>query len=112
METALHWSEEAVERIAHRFKMLAEPSRLRILFSLLTGERSCAELIHETGIAQAALSRQLALLSEGGMVARRRAGAQVLYRIVDPALPKITEMTVRSLQHREQQLMRALADES
>ena len=112
MKMAPDWSEQAVERIAHRFKMLGEPTRLRILFALLDGEHSCTELIRLTGVAQAALSRQLSLLTEGGLVSRRREGTQVWYRVADPALPAITEMTVRSLQQREQQLVRALADES
>lgn len=72
------------ESVAEYFGMLAEPSRLKILHCLCNGELPVNEVMEKAGLAQANASRHLNLLYRGGVVDRRRDGAQVLYRIVDP----------------------------
>jgi len=64
------------------FKALADPTRLRILGLLMDGE-VCVCDIHETlGIPQAKASRHLAYLRRAGLVATRKAGLWVHYRLV------------------------------
>jgi ArsR family transcriptional regulator len=72
---------ELIELIAARFRALGEPTRLVILNALRGGEMSVSELIEETGLAQANLSRHLQLLHSLGFVERRREGLFVLYRL-------------------------------
>jgi DNA-binding transcriptional ArsR family regulator len=67
--------------IAERFKVLAEPARLEILNRLRGGERSVSELVRETGLNQANLSRHLQLLHAHGFVSRRKEGVSVYYAI-------------------------------
>jgi DNA-binding transcriptional ArsR family regulator len=70
-------------RIAHRFAVLAEPARLALLNVLRGGERSVSELVEETSLAQANVSKHLRVLREHGFVARRRVGLFVRYSIAD-----------------------------
>jgi ArsR family transcriptional regulator, arsenate/arsenite/antimonite-responsive transcriptional repressor len=69
-----------VERL---FQALADATRLRILGLLLTGE-ICVCDIHETlRISQPKASRHLAYLRRSGLVATRRQGLWVYYRLAD-----------------------------
>ncbi|MFD3006348.1 ArsR/SmtB family transcription factor [Thermus tengchongensis] len=69
---------------AEFFKALAHPLRLAILDALREGERSVSSLQRELSVPQSALSRQLALLRERGLVEARRVGQMVYYRPRDP----------------------------
>ena len=66
-------------------KALANPDRLLLLCHLVEAERSVADLGSITGIAQPTLSQQLGVLRCEGLVATRRAGKSIHYRIASPA---------------------------
>lgn len=66
-------------------KVLANPDRLLLLCQLAEGERNVGELQDALGIVQPTLSQQLGVLRREALVATRRAGKQVYYRITDPA---------------------------
>ena len=66
-------------------KALANRDRLLLLCHLVEAERSVAELGAITGIAQPTLSQQLGVLRGEGLVATRRAGKSIHYRIASPA---------------------------
>ncbi len=65
-------------------KALSHEGRLRILFILSEGERSVSELERRLGSRQAAVSQQLARLRLDGLVASRRMGKTIIYRLNDP----------------------------
>jgi ArsR family transcriptional regulator len=66
-------------------KTLANPDRLLLLCHLVGGERGVGELGASTGIEQPSLSQQLGVLRGERLVATRRVGKQVIYRIASPA---------------------------
>lgn len=72
------------ESVADYFGLLSEPTRLRILHCLCNGELSVNEVVEGAGLTQANTSRHLNLLYRANVVARRREGSQVFYRIIDP----------------------------
>ena len=76
-------SRELLEQLADRFKALAEVNRLAVLSELRTGERTVSELIDDTGLNQANLSKHLTQLHRLGFVARRKEGLNVYYRLSD-----------------------------
>ena len=76
-------TEDAIRLIAERFKVLAEPVRLGILNALRGGERSVTELVRDTGLGQANLSKHLQLLHAHGFVARRKEGVSVYYSLAE-----------------------------
>lgn len=78
--------------VASRFKAFGEPTRLRILHALGDGERTVSELVRETGIAQANLSRHLQQLLALGFVARSKRGLFAYYRLADREVLKLCEL--------------------
>ena len=74
-------SPELVGLVAERFKALAEPARLHILQALRNGERTVSELVEETGLGQANVSKHLQLLHGLGFVERRKEGLYVYYSL-------------------------------
>lgn len=90
----------ALERVAARFRVLGDPSRLRLLDRLMAGERSVGELEAETGLSQANVSRHLSLLRREGLVARRSEGNRALYRIADESIGALCDLVCGSLSER------------
>jgi ArsR family transcriptional regulator len=78
-------SDELMNRIAERLKALADPTRLRILHTLEAGELRVSEILEQVGGSQANVSKHLALMRRTGVLAARREGVHVYYRVVDPA---------------------------
>ena len=74
---------EVLDLVAARFKALAEPARLHILDMLRNGELTVTELMEETGLGQANLSKHLQLLHAHGFVTRRKEGLFVFYSLAD-----------------------------
>ena len=73
-----------LDRAAATFRLLGDASRLAILRCLLAGgEASVGQLVSATGRGQANVSKHLKRLAAGGLLARRRGGSQVFYRLTD-----------------------------
>lgn len=82
----------AVE-LAGTFKVLANDTRLRLLHALVrAGELCVSDLAAELGMAPQALSNQLQRLADRRIVASRREGNRILYRIVDPCVPALLDL--------------------
>jgi ArsR family transcriptional regulator len=87
-----------VDRVADRFRLLSDPTRLRILSELhAAGELSVGEIVARIDSSYATVSKQLALLRAHHTVARRREGTAAYYRIVDPSLEEVCTVVCRSL---------------
>ena len=76
-------------------KALGNPDRLLLLCQLAQGERNVSELEALLGIQQPTLSQQLAVLRREGLVATRRDGKQIFYRISSPAALAVIETLYR-----------------
>lgn len=74
---------ELFDLVADRFRALGEPTRLRILNALREGERTVSELMEETELGQANVSKHLQLLHSMGFVERRKEGLYVHYRLAN-----------------------------
>lgn len=82
--------QEKVAELAGIFRVLADPSRLRILDLLLRdGERPVSDLAGELGMNVAAVSGQLRKMADLGFLGRSVRGNHVFYRVIDPCLPEI-----------------------
>lgn len=91
-------SEEALLLVAQRFAVLAEPMRLRLIQALFAGEKNVSELVELTAGTQANVSRHLQTLTAAHILARRKEGLQVYYRISDPTIPKLCQLVCGSLE--------------
>jgi DNA-binding transcriptional ArsR family regulator len=98
----------ALAQLAEYFKVLSETNRLEILCCLRSGSKNVTEIITETGLGQANVSKHLKLLAQVGIVARRPVGVSVYYEIADPLIFDLCELVCNqlsvSLENRSQQL--------
>ncbi len=74
---------------ARMLRSLANQNRLLILCILANGELPVGALQAQVELSQSALSQHLARLREEGLVATRREGTSIVYRIADPAVLQI-----------------------
>jgi DNA-binding transcriptional ArsR family regulator len=90
--------DELVELIARRFRAIAEPMRIKLLDRLRDGEATVGELTEAAGASQQNVSKHLSLLAEAGVVARRKDGTHVYYRIADEGVFRLCEDVCGSIQ--------------
>jgi DNA-binding transcriptional ArsR family regulator len=83
--------EALLKEVSAFFAVLAEPSRLRIMYALCDGEKSVSEVIEISKSSQANVSRHLGTLHEAGILARRKVGTTVYYSICDDATLEICQ---------------------
>ena len=93
-------SEGGLELVAARFKALSEPSRLRLMMCLAGGEKNVTELIEETGLGQANVSRQLRVLLGAGVLSRRKEGLNVYYEVADRSIFEVCHLMCGSMKKR------------
>ena len=91
---------EALALIARRFRILGEPTRLALLQELFAGELTVTDLCERTGTSQANVSKHLATLTAEGILARRKDGLYVHYRIVDATVRQLCDVVCGSLAER------------
>ena len=74
---------EALQTLCDIFRMLGEPSRMKILMALLDGEACVYHIVKSCGGQQSAVSHQLRVLKDNKLVKARREGQNVLYSLAD-----------------------------
>lgn len=79
-------------KAAAMLRMLSHEARLAVLCDLAGGERSAGALVDLSGLSQSALSQHLAKLREEGLVATRRDGQVIYYRLADATAARIIEV--------------------
>lgn len=75
--------------VASYFSVMSEPTRLKIMHAICQEEKSVNNIVDELGATQTNVSRHLGLMYRAGVVAKRKDGNQVFYRIADPAMVEI-----------------------
>jgi len=98
--------DSALELIASRFRLLAEPMRLKILHVLGDGEMNVGELVAATGANQANVSKHLGILLDAGVVSRRKDGLRSNYSVTDESIFALCDVVCSRLErqldlHRE-----------
>ncbi len=101
-------SDAALALIAERFRALAEPVRLRLLNTLMQGEKTVTQLVEAAGTGQANVSKHLAVLKQARMVATRREGLHTLCSISDPVIFQLCELMCARLKHEHEERGRIL----
>jgi DNA-binding transcriptional ArsR family regulator len=89
----------AVEALAETFRMLGDPTRVRILDALSGGELCVCDIATLAGISESAVSHQLRLMRGLRLVRPRRAGRQVYYAVDDH---HVIELLKQALTHVEE----------
>ena len=101
-------SDEVVELIARRLRVIAEPTRIKLLDRLRAhgGDRAGAD--HAVGSTQQNVSKHLGVLADAGIVARRRQGSSMRYRVVDESVYRLCEEVCGSVARQLENLQTAL----
>ncbi|MCC7417581.1 MAG: winged helix-turn-helix transcriptional regulator [Acidobacteria bacterium] len=90
---------ESVASLAETFKVLGDPTRVRILDALSRSELCVSDLASRLGLSESAVSHQLRLLRSTRLVRPRRAGRQVFYALDDQ---HIVGLFAQGLEHVEE----------
>ncbi len=88
--------EEVINQATSIFDALKDNTRLKILISLLSGEKSVSELTEVVCVSQSAVSHQMRLLRDRGLVRSTRQGQFVKYSLSDKHVQVLIEV---SLEH-------------
>ena len=89
-------SDKMLDLVARRFRTLGEPYRLRLLQELEAGEKSVGELVAALDGNQPNVSKHLQILSNAGLIGRRREGTSIFYEISDPMVFKLCALVCSS----------------
>ena len=84
MEQVEQSSEHKRQRFAAVGRALADPKRLCVLECLARGEQSVGDLSGQVGCQVPNMSQHLSVLRSAGLVATRREGTTIYYRLSDP----------------------------
>jgi ArsR family transcriptional regulator len=85
----------AVQALADTFRILGDPTRVRILDVLAAGELCVCDIAELVGISESAVSHQLRLMRGMRLVRPRRAGRQVYYTIDDQHILDLLQQGLR-----------------
>ena len=80
---------DEAERIAHVFKALGDPTRVRLLSLIAAsaeGEACICDLTEPVGLSQGTVSHHMKLLTDAGLVTREQRGKWAYYAIAEGAL--------------------------
>ncbi len=93
---------DELARVSAVFKLLGDPTRARLLYALLeAGELCVCDLAAATSTAETTVSQALRLLRASGVVAGRREGRNVYYRLSDAHVRLLLDVTREHITHGE-----------
>jgi len=86
-----------VERLALTYKLLGDPTRLRIVMALKSGEMCVCDLAAFVGVSESAVSHQLRRLRDLALVKPRRDGQALYYSLDDKHVSDIVDIGIEHL---------------
>lgn len=99
--------DEHARRAADNFRMLADPSRVKILWALLQGESNVGSLAELVGTSATTVSQHLSKLRLAGLVDSRREGTFIYYSATSD---HVRRLLAEALSHAEHASGNAVAD--
>ena len=90
--------QQAVAGLAEIFRVLGDPTRVRILDVLSQSERCVGELATELRMTESAISHQLRLLRNARIVRSRRDGRMIIYALDDRHVLTLFRQGLRHVQ--------------
>ena len=92
-------SDAEFDAAAETLKMLADPTRLRVVWALLHGEHSVNDLAEHVGVRPTAVSQHLAKLRLSGLVRTRRAGNHIFYAAENEHIERLAAEALLQADH-------------
>lgn len=94
-----HLDEETLFVVSQTFKALSDPTRIRILHLLCTGEHSVNEIAEKLDLSQSTVSHQLRFLKNLRLVKFRRAGTTLFYSEDDEHVMNLLKQAIEHASH-------------
>lgn len=101
--------EPLLELVAHRFRVIGEPMRIRLLEQLRHGPATVGALADTLGASQQNVSKHLGVLHQAGILSREKHGTSVHYAIVDTTVFELCELVCGRLQQQITELSQTIA---
>ena len=95
-----------VDGLTEIFRVLGDPTRVRILDALATAELCVGDLAHRLGVSESAVSHQLRLLRSTRIVRSRREGRMIFYALDDRHVLALIRQGLRHVQEGGRQAAR------
>ena len=92
--------QEFIQELAEFFKIFGDATRIRILQTLLEGERNVGDLADVLEMSQSAVSHQLRVLRQNDLVKYRKEGKTVFYSLDDEHIRMVLEQGMTHLRHK------------
>ncbi|MDR2108442.1 MAG: metalloregulator ArsR/SmtB family transcription factor [Coriobacteriales bacterium] len=86
--------DDVIYKVTEIFSALADSTRLKILSSLIGGELCVCEMQEVCDVSQSAVSHQLRLLRDRGLVRSRRDGQRSVYRLADDHVSQLIRIGI------------------
>jgi DNA-binding transcriptional ArsR family regulator len=91
----------SIDRVTITFKLLGDPTRVRLVDALTHGERCVSDLARLVGLSESAISHQLRLLRAARLVRVRRAGRLAFYALDDHHVAGLLHDTRKHVEEEE-----------
>ncbi len=91
--------EDEVDLAVEVFRMLADATRIRLLWVLANGEAAVSDLAATVGKPQALVSQHLAKLRLSRLVTTRRQGNQVFYQLANNHVSQLVADAIHNAEH-------------
>lgn len=85
-------SSKELERMAGIYKMMGDPTRLKILLALMNNEMCVCDLAALNGLTESAMSHQLRRLNDQNLVKKRRDGQIIYYSLNDEHIHQLVNI--------------------
>ena len=92
-------SPKQAQSLAQTFRILGDPTRLRILMVLGKGEQNVTQICRSLRMSQPTVSRHLSILKMSGIAEARRDGKEIFY-----SMPTAVRRTIKSLIERAEKI--------
>ena len=91
---------EFIHEMAEFFKIFGDGTRIRILQTLLEGEKNVGDLAEVLEMSQSAVSHQLRVLRQNDLVKYRKEGKVVFYSLDDEHVENVLQQVIAHLRHK------------
>lgn len=91
-------------KVGNFFKIIGDDTRLRILYALDNNEMCVCDIANLLNMTKSAVSHQLKLLKENGLVKSKKIGREVYYRLDDEHVSEVINVGCEHVKHKERNM--------
>lgn len=94
-------NDNVLEKMEELLNIASDYTRLKIMYSLLNGEKCVSEIQKDADASQSLVSHQLKVLKDGNLVATRREGTKVFYSLDDEHVKELISVVYAHVTHKD-----------